>query len=233
MVRRYEGLIPDPLSSENYENAEEGKEEEKGWVQKKNTRDTASDLLAKRRFKYAFTHVKPRHLTHGTRFVCVFSFLSIVSFHFPHLTYSFSLELSRSDLRTAQLFFEAASEAGFTVVVAVWRKNQLARMVSSIELHKIANRHGLTKDVKRREKEINLPRLFKGLRDKYEAGIAAANDAGLIVIELEFSEVTNDPCTAANVSPHESTHFVVCPSLFLLSSSSFFDFLLLHHATLS
>jgi len=89
-------------------------------------------------------------------------------------------------LDTTELFFEEAARAGFGTVVAVYRKNVVAREVSSVELTK-------------NEFEKELARFTVSFIDSnlkaYQDGIDADGRAGFLVKELSFADVTTNTCS--------------------------------------
>ena len=128
-------------------------------------------------------------------------------------------------LATPKAFFRAARDRGFKVVVAVWRENVLARQVSSFELM-VAHGRVSSRDAGAREHFCGgtLTQQIEDLTRAYRAGVNAARDAGLVVVERTFDEVVSDLCgTVAAVTdeledayrgsscrPFESPHVLTC-----------------------
>ena len=104
------------------------------------------------------------------------------------------LTKASNTLRTPRDFFRAAYVRGFKVVVAVWRRNVLARQVSSFEL-KIEHAR-VRRDEGARESFCDgaLTRLIANLTHSYRRGVDAAKEAGFVVIERTFDDVVGDLC---------------------------------------
>ena len=112
-------------------------------------------------------------------------------------------------LTTPKAFFRAARDRGFKVVVAVWRENVLARQVSSFELM-VAHGRVSSRDAGAREHFCGgtLIRQIEDLTRAYRAGVNAARDAGLKVVERTFDEVVSDLCgTVAAVTDELEDEF--------------------------
>ena len=108
--------------------------------------------------------------------------------------------------------------------MAVWRENVLARQVSSFELMVAHGR--VQREAGAREHFCGgtLTQQIEDLTRAYRAGVAAARDAGLVVVERTFDEVVSDLCgTVAAVTdeledayrgsscrPFESPHVLTC-----------------------
>ena len=112
-------------------------------------------------------------------------------------------------LTTPKVFFRAARDRGFKVVVAVWRENVLTRQVSSFELMAAHGRVS-SRDAGAREHFCGgtLIRQIEDLTRAYRDGVNAARDAGLAVVERMFDEVVSDLCgTVAAVTDELEDEF--------------------------
>lgn len=98
-----------------------------------------------------------------------------------------------SSLRTVDDLFPAVKAAGFTVVVAAFRYNQLLREVSSIELET----NGELERFKRAKEYFCMDHLTQSWRKHHEtwrSGTESAKRDGLDVLELSFEDVTERLC---------------------------------------
>ena len=95
-------------------------------------------------------------------------------------------------LATPEALFRAAREVGFGVVVAEYRQNALARMVSSFEM-----RTRTPADAKAVfcKKDGELVKKFEWERTIWERGVAAAKAEEFTIIEFTFLELISSVCT--------------------------------------
>ena len=137
---------------------------------------TRSNLGACARRGQMLTHVKPGHLLDGPA---------------PNNT--------TGGIYTPEQLFGAAKDFGYQVVVATYRRNALARDVSSMELRR------------RKEKQVRahwcdvkvgnrtgLAARYADQKALYDRGVRAARTEGLEVFELTFQELIGDVCAAVN-----------------------------------
>lgn len=106
---------------------------------------------------------------------------------------------SEGELNNSSLFFDAAKDAGFTVVAAVYRANALHRMVSSFELNAKhltdpAARCRETKELFCSNHTHHLRDIFLDQRRELLQGIEDAERRGFKVIQLTFEDVILDTC---------------------------------------
>jgi len=99
-------------------------------------------------------------------------------------------------LTTPEHFFRAAEEAGFSLVVTSFRDNQLARLVSSFEMH--PGKFGSVEFLSKANGSFvhtDLIRKFEQLVQDYNRGVASARAVkGLSMMHITFSEIIGDVC---------------------------------------
>lgn len=121
----------------------------------------------------AYVHVKPEHI----------------------LLRKESIDSSKY-LTTPEQFFRAAKEAGFSLVVTSFRDNQLARTVSSFEMHpgKFGSVAFLSK-ANATFVNTDLIRKFEQLVQDYNRGVVSARAVkGFSMVHITFSEIIGDVC---------------------------------------
>lgn len=94
--------------------------------------------------------------------------------------------LDAGGLGTPEALFRAAREVGFGVVVAEYRRNALARSVSSFEMHPHTAAEAESQYCR---KPGALVARFEGERTLYERGVVAAKAERLKVIEFTFLDL--------------------------------------------
>ena len=95
-------------------------------------------------------------------------------------------------LATPEALFRAAREVGFGVVVAEYRQNALARMVSSFEMRKRTPADAKAVFCKR---DGELVKKLEWERTIWERGVAAAKAEEFTIIEFTFLELISSVCT--------------------------------------
>lgn len=158
-------------------------EKESFFFEKTKQRLTSSALKTCMHRSQRLTHVKPYHLV-----------------------------TVDSDLRTPHDFFNAAYEAGYRIVVASFRENQLARDVSSYKndwqfinvSRAIAAAGGIENWARHR---LEMDQANRSLIERYEAdrkfynlGVKAAKELGFTVVACNFADMVVDMCQCVRLA---------------------------------
>eukprot|EP00435_Cladocopium_sp_Y103_P016715 s832_g4.t1 len=117
-----------------------------------------------------------------------------------------------SDLRTPHDFFNAAYEAGYRIVVASFRENQLARDVSSyrndynwFNVSRASALAGGIDNWARRRLEMDQPNRslierYEDARKFYNLGVTAAKELGFTVVACNFADMVVDMCECVRLA---------------------------------
>eukprot|EP00747_Dinoflagellata_sp_TGD_P083753 gnl/TRDRNA2_/TRDRNA2_162244_c0_seq1.p1 gnl/TRDRNA2_/TRDRNA2_162244_c0~~gnl/TRDRNA2_/TRDRNA2_162244_c0_seq1.p1 ORF type:complete len:314 (+),score=40.69 gnl/TRDRNA2_/TRDRNA2_162244_c0_seq1:80-1021(+) len=144
-----------------------------GHGRKPNMKDMASCTAKKQAIGLAaYIHVKPQHIELGSG-------------------------EGTAVLSSPEDFFRAARQAGFSNVVTSFRDNQLARMVSSEELH-----HGA------QYRFSNLVKEFEDEIQDFNRAVLAAKDNGFDIMTTTFAENTKQLCKTSE----KIAKFASCPA---------------------